>query len=148
MNVTVEALFQSAIAIIATLGIGSVFGTWLIRVFQRGRNAELEATLSSSFATTQAVQALARDLNQWGEKVNATLKLAEVATQNADLALDKADAVERRVADQQERISERNRETAEVLKEVTHRIEQITIWQAKRDAVEEDARNRRRGDPK
>lgn len=136
-------LAQAALALLAFVIGGGTIGPWIVKRFQLGSRAELEMALEQRFATLAAHERLAEDLNHVSGKVDGVRRIAEIATENAEAALARAERVEERQADQWERITERLADTARVLDNVTKRVEAVALEQARTEGM---LRNRRHGD--
>jgi hypothetical protein len=101
---------EPVVAIAVFLIGGGTIGPWLAKRFRAGQHAELETLLSQKFATISEMNGfrgsvLAR-LDEMENRQKATLRLAEMAVENADNALDAAKRIETIQESWQERIAE------------------------------------------
>lgn len=101
---------EPVIAIAVFLIGGGTIGPWLAKRFRAGQHAELEALLSQKFSTIAEMNGfrgsvLAR-LDEMENRQKATIRLAELAVENADNALDAAKRIEVVQNSWQERIAE------------------------------------------
>lgn len=83
---------DTVLALLAFVIGGGTIGPWVAKRFRAGQQAELETLLATKFATVAEFngfrQALDARVSALHDRVEGILKLAEVATENADNALD------------------------------------------------------------
>jgi hypothetical protein len=136
---------QLLLTLAGGLGLTGMIGPWVVRQFRRGARAELEDSLESKFATRESLTGLRRALLKEQQDLRtlceATRSMAEIATHNADTALDKVREVEMKITHQWERITERMQSTAETLERVANKVEKMALEQAK---LEERSRGERK----
>jgi hypothetical protein len=89
---------EPVIAIVVFLVGGGTIGPWVAKRFRAGQQAELETLLAARFATISDINgfraSVQAKLEEMENKQTATLKLAQMAVDNADTALDAVNRME------------------------------------------------------